>query len=413
MRIYIETYGCVSSQNDSEIMAGILSQAGHEIISNIEYAEAVIVNTCIVKSPTEDKITFRIKQIQEKYPEKKLVIAGCMPQAEYKIVRNLAPRASLVGTNSISAIAKAILNNNSEFMGKDKAGKLCLPKISRNPVIDIIEICSGCNHTCSYCITKLAKGNIFSEKPENIISQMKSHKEFWLTGQDVAAYGIDNGSSLPELLGKITENVRGKYFIRLGMMNPHNVLKNVDVLINSYKNDNIFKFLHIPVQSGSDIILEKMNRDYSVRDFENIVKKFRKEFPMMTIWTDVIVGFPGESEDDFNESVELLERTKPDFTNISAFGPRPGTAAAAMKQLDRKIIKQRTRKISEIVEKLSYDANRKWLGWAGEAVVDEFNGRSWIARNFAYKPIVLNENHKLGEIVGVNISSVKSTHLKE
>jgi MiaB-like tRNA modifying enzyme len=414
MRVYIETYGCASSQNDAEIMAGLLAAAGHAIVNKIEESDAVIINTCIVKSPTENKIKFRIRQLQEKYPKKKLVIAGCMPEAEYDIVKKIAPKANIISTNKIRDIAMAVENEKFESVGKEKTDKTCLPKFRKNPAVEIIEICSGCNHACSYCITKLAKGDILSYDPEKIIRQMKESpaKEFWLTGQDVSAYGKDNKYSLPDLLNNIADSVKGRYYIRLGMMNPGNVLDILEDLINSYKNENIFKFLHLPVQSGSDDILEKMSRNYTAKDSENIIKKFRARLPAITIWTDIIVGFPGENEDDFVKSVDLLQKIKPDFVNISAFGPRPGTQAAGMRQLDRQIIKQRTKVMTEIVEKLCYEANQRWLGWSGSVLVDEYNGRNWIGRNFAYKPVVLEGKYELGDVIDLKIAATAATHLR-
>jgi tRNA A37 methylthiotransferase MiaB len=181
MRIYIETYGCSSSRNDSEIMAGLLR---NHLVDKIEEADIIIINTCIVKEHTENKMISRIKSVQEKYPGKKLIITGCMPEAEPECLRRIVPSASLVSTNKINEIEKAVNEERIELIGKEKINKACLPKIRKNPVVNIVEICSGCSQSCSYCITKLAKGSLFCYPPEEIVKEIKSAykdgcREFW------------------------------------------------------------------------------------------------------------------------------------------------------------------------------------------------------------------------------------------
>ncbi|MCX6818765.1 MAG: tRNA (N(6)-L-threonylcarbamoyladenosine(37)-C(2))-methylthiotransferase [Candidatus Aenigmarchaeota archaeon] len=422
--VYIETYGCSSSSNDSEIMAGLLNRSGFTLVSNIELADVIIVNTCIVKSTTEHRIVSRLHDIQKKYPKKKLIVAGCMPEAEYHIAKKFAPNASMISTNYVTAIVKVVndtINNKKiELIGKEKKDKVCLPKIRRNPAVDIVELCSGCHNNCSYCITKLAKGSLFSYQPDKIVQEIKSMhaagvKEFWLTGQDIASYDYE-GICLPELIKKITEAVKGKYFLRLGMMNPASVLPILDALINAYRNKHIFKFLHIPVQSGSDKILKAMNRNYTINEFKQITSAFRKEIPEITIWTDIIVGFPGESDDDFLASVSLLKEIKPDFTNISQFGTRPGTKAASMKQLPTEKKKERSRIMTKLIDVICLEQNKRWLNWSGPAIVDEYNreNQNWVARNHAYKPIAIKEKSaklELGQLIDVKITGAEKTHL--
>ncbi len=416
--VYIETYGCSSSKNDSEIMAGLLSKGGFEVVSNIELADVVIVNTCIVKQVTENKIRFRISRIQKEYPEKRLIIAGCMPEAEYEIARKIAPSASLVSTNKVTDIVKVVgkaSKQRVELLGRPEKEKICLPKIRKNPVVDIVEICSGCNYACSYCITKLAKGALYSYPPEKIAEEIaKMHnngcKEFWITGQDVASYNY-KGLRLPGLINKIT-HVKGRYFLRLGMMNPAEVLPVLGDLIKAYQQKQVFKFIHIPVQSGSNRILSAMNRNYSVDDFKKIISAFRSAFPDITVWTDVIVGFPGENENDFEESLDLIEKTGPDFVNVSQFAVRPGTKAAKMKQIPTEIKKERSRRMAEIAEKMSMKANEKWLSWSGLVLIDEYNclKKNYIGRNASYKPVSVKQG-PLGDFIDVKISSVEKTCL--
>lgn len=421
VHVYIENYGCSSSRNDSEIMAGMLNRAGFSVVDSIDLADIIIVNTCIVKSATEQKIVSRLQNIRKKYPEKKIILAGCMPEAEYSIGKNAAPEANMISANYVDDIVKVVektvSNKRIEIVGKGKKDKTCLPKIRKNPVLDIVEICSGCPNNCSYCIVKLVKGSLFSYPPDKIIQEIKNMhsigvKEFWITGQDIAAYNYEE-INLPGLIEKIAKEVKGRYFIRLGMMNPASVLPILDELIRIYQHKNVFKFLHIPVQSGSDKILKTMNRSYNISDFRKIIKNVRKEIPEITIWTDVIVGFPGESEKDFLASVSLIKEINPDFTNISQFGSRPGTKAAGMKQLPTEAKKARSRAMTDIVSKICLEQNKKWLGWSGPVIIDEYNreNQNWIARNHAYKPIVIKQQSELGEIITVKIKEAEKTHL--
>ena len=184
----------------------------------------------------------------------------------------------------------------------------------------------------------------------------------------------------------------------------------VNELIESYKSEKIFKFLHLPVQSGSDHVLKMMNRGYSVKDFKNVVKNFRKKFPLLTLSTDVIVGFPEESNEDFQKTIDLMKEVKPDIVNVSKFGARPKTKAAKMKQLSRKIINERAKKIVEVIEKMKLENNKKWLNWKGEILIDEKGKKGgMIGRNFTYKPI-LTEG-KLGSFHKVKINKVHPTFL--
>ena len=297
--IYIETYGCSNSQAEAEIMAGLLEKGGFEIVSNEKNADLLIVVTCYVKSPTQQKILFRMRQLNERYPDKKMIIAGCMPEGIYGKLISIFPDSSMVSTHHVKDIVKAVektlRGKRIEYLGESKQIKLCLPRIRKNSLIDIVPVSSGCNSSCSYCCVRLAKGGLFSYPEAKIIKEVQDSvkqgcKEIWITSQDNASYG--NGK-LPDLMNKISK-IPGSFYARIGMMNPRNVLPILPNLIESYRNDKIFKFLHLPVQSGDDAILKKMNRGYKAKDFERIVNELKNNFRYQ-LWTDVIVGFPGEA----------------------------------------------------------------------------------------------------------------------
>jgi MiaB-like tRNA modifying enzyme len=333
---------------------------------------------------------------------------------------------NIVSTGRILDIAKfaseSLSGKRVYETGDSRDVKLCLPKIRDNPVIDIVPICSGCASACAFCATRIAKGSIFSYPAEKIISEISSArsfgtKEFWITGQDVSAYGMDDSekSSLPNLIERITENITGKYFLRMGMMNPKNIKPASNELLRSFRSDKVFKFLHLPVQSGSDKMLKKMNRQHSAQDFMEIIEKFRRHYPRITIWTDIITGFPEESDEDFELSIRLIEEAKPDFTNISMFSSHHKTPAARMKQVSSEKKKERSSRLSEIARKISLEKNNNWIGWQGEVLVDEFkkDKQNYIGRNFAYKPVVLRSASKLalGSFANVKITEARQTCL--
>ncbi len=408
MKVYVETYGCASNFNDHEIILGLLVKAGCEITHSLEEADIVILNTCTVKERTVNKMMSRMKALSNK----KLIIAGCMPHTDYELIKRFAPHASIISTRCISKIPYVVkataFGKRIEIIEEKKDCKVCMPKIRRHEIIDTVEICSGCKYACSYCSVKFAKGELFSYPVEKIIKEMKTLsnecKEFWLTGQDVASYCYE-GMRLPDLLEEILSKVKGKYYLRLGMMNPASVLEILDELIEVYNEERIFKFLHLPVQSGSNRILKLMNRKYRVEEFVKIIKRFRKSFPKITIWTDIIVGFPHEEESDFNKTLELLKYVKPDYTNISRFSSRRGTQASKMKQVPTEIKKKRSKIATKIVDSITMEKNREWIGWEGEVLIDEPN----MGRNFAYKPIAVNG--RIGESFQVKIIDAKKTCL--
>jgi len=417
-KIYLKTLGCSFNQADSEIMRGLLKNADFQIIDNPNLADVIILNTCYVKSVTQNRVIHKIKSFQKKFSRKKLVIAGCMTEIDPKMLVRIAPNSSWVGPHKIKYIVgvvnNALNNNKVRLLGWEKDIKVTLPKIRNNFVIAIIQVCEGCGSFCSYCCTRFARGKLFSYPVNSILKEIKNSlnqrcKEIWLTSQDCGCYGRDINSSLPELLQIICE-IKKKFFVRIGMMNPTYVKYMLDDLIDSYKSEKIFKFLHLPVQSGSNRILKKMNRSYKIKDFRDMVKKFKKEFQFLTLSTDVIVGFPSEKNEDFQKTVDLIKKIKPDIVNISKFGPRPGTEAAKMEQLSRKIINNRTKKLVNLIEKIKLRNNQKWLDWVGEVLIDEVGEKGGlIGKNFAYKPVLTKG--KLGTFKKIKIKSVQPTYL--
>jgi MiaB/RimO family radical SAM methylthiotransferase len=241
----------------------------------------------------------------------------------------------------------------------------------------------------------LVKAGLKSYRPGDIVRQIRTDltygcKEIWLSSTDNGCYGRDIGTDLAYLLRQCCE-VGGDFKIRVGMMNPMYIPQLLHKLVNVYlQNHQIMKFLHIPVQSGSDRILRKMKRGHSARTFLDAVHGFRKRIPEVTIATDVIVGFPSETEEDFQQTVDLLQAAQPDIVNLSKYSARPGVSASSEKKIASHITKKRTQRLDKIVKDISLARNSRWIGWTGDVIIDEIAENYIQGRNYAYKPIVLD-----------------------
>jgi len=420
--VYVESYGCAANKADLEIMLAHMAVSGYEISNNPKDADFILVNTCGVKKPTEDRMLERLRLLSAL--KKPLIIAGCLPKINFKLIVKAAPNFSAVlDPYSVDKIVSALKSAergevNKVFFSEKPPVKVDEPYIRLNPIIEIIPISEGCLGACAFCCVRFARGSLFSYPINSIVNRLRKAisegiKEAWLTSQDNGAYGFDIGTNLAALLKECC-SVEGNFFIRVGMMNPNHALKILPDLISAYKDRRIFKFLHLPVQSGDNEVLRMMNRRYTVEDFKRIIQSFRLEIPNVTIATDVICGFPGESKEAFERTLRLIEEIKPDIVNVSKFFPRPNTPAARMKQIDAKEILFRSQMLTKVVEKISFERNAGWLGWEGEILIDEKgSGNSWIGRNFAYKPIVVkSEDNLLGKIVNVKIIEAHKNHLE-
>ena len=406
-KIWIEAYGCSASFADSEMIAGLVVNGGHTLSESSSDADLNLVVTCSVKDATANKMIHRIKKLNSK----PLIVAGCLPKAEIKTVERFSKKASLLGPNSIG---KTISLIDSTLNGKRKVeltdsdlSKVGLPKIRLNPTVGIVEIASGCLSECTFCQTKISKGDLKSYRIGDIVRQVKQEvqegcKEIWLTSTDNGCYGLDIDSDLPDLINSVSE-VQENFMIRVGMMNPMYMPKIRKKLLDAYENHKVFKFLHVPVQSGSNHVLNDMKRGHTSSTFKNIVTSFRKKFPTFTFSTDIIVGFPSETEDDFQKTIDLIKETRPDIVNLSRYSARPGTEAAKWEQIKVSEIKRRSKIIFELTNQISFENNKNWVGWKGPVLFDEKTEDGIKGRNFAYKPIFVDESVEIGQSHEVEI----------
>ncbi|NIM24981.1 MAG: tRNA (N(6)-L-threonylcarbamoyladenosine(37)-C(2))-methylthiotransferase [Nitrososphaeria archaeon] len=411
-KIFVEAYGCSASFSDSEMISGLIANGGHTLVDSSDQSDLNVIVTCSVKDATANKMIYRIKSLKEK----PLVVAGCLPKAEKSTVEKFTENASMLGPNSLGKTLQVIdstLKGTRQIALEDSdVSKVGLPKVRLNPAVGIIEIASGCMSECTFCQTKLAKGDLQSYRIGDIVRQVETEikdgcKEVWLTSTDNGCYGFDIGTDLPTLVNTVSE-IPDDFRIRVGMMNPMYMVRIKDKLIDSFDNDKVYKFLHVPVQSGSNKVLNDMKRGHTAETFRDVVTKVRERFPQFTISTDIIVGFPSETKEDFEKTVSLLKKTKPDIVNLSRYSARPGTEAAEWEQIDVSEVKRRSKIIFDLTNQISNDSNKKWIGWKGKVLFNENTDEGIKGRNFAYKSIFVDQDVEIGQIHKVEI--VKATN---
>jgi threonylcarbamoyladenosine tRNA methylthiotransferase CDKAL1 len=422
-RVFVRNFGCSSNVADGEVLAGCLVEAGFQLVTSESEADILIYNTCAVKGPTENRIIDTIKHAPK---DKKIIVAGCLPKISFERLLREAHFDGAVGPAAgreiVDAVKRVLAGEKiTNLSAVKERPQLNLPTQKSNPVISILPVNYGCLGSCTYCCVILARGHLRSSSIKEVVERVKCDyssgtKEFWITSQDTACYGRDLGTDLAELLEALVK-VEGIFHVRVGMMTPNLVTEMQSRLITVFDNPKIFKFLHLPVQSGDDTVLQYMRRFYTAEEFKRTVNTFRSKFPQLTLATDVIVGFPGETEEAFQNTLKLLEEVKPDIVNVSKFFARPKTVAARMKEglVDKEETKRRSTAAAELAKRLSAERNLRWTGWSGEILIDEkgkFEG-SWVGRNFAYKPIAIqSDDYMLGKTIKVNVTETSTTYLK-
>ncbi|XP_059151882.1 threonylcarbamoyladenosine tRNA methylthiotransferase-like isoform X3 [Physella acuta] len=414
--IYLKTWGCSHNNSDSEYMAGQLAAYGYQITDDKEKADLWLLNSCTVKNPAEDHFRNFIQDAKAK--NKLLVLAGCVPQGQQK--SDYMQGLSVVGVQQIDRVVEVVeetLKGNSvRLLGQKKTSgrksggaSLSLPKIRKNPLIEIIAINTGCLNQCTYCKTKHARGDLGSYPPEEIVERAKQSfsegvVELWLTSEDLGAYGRDIGVSLPQLLWKLVEVIPEGAMMRLGMTNPPYILEHLEEMAVILSHPRVYSFLHVPVQSASDSVLMEMRREYCVADFKHVVDFLRERVPDVNIATDLICGFPTETDEDFAETLALVSHYKFASLFINQFFPRPGTPAFKMQRIPADEVKKRTKAVSELFQ--SYHPFTHKLGDLEDVLVTEISHdqQYYVGHNKSYHQVLVPKQENLmGKIVRVKI----------
>lgn len=424
MRVLVRSYGCSTNLADGEVLAGCLETAGHKVVNEVSSADLIIYNTCAVKGPTENRMISILKTAPM---NKKVIVAGCLPLINAGRVNRETRFDGITGPaagNRIVEIAERVFAGE-KVVNVDGSmttmPSLNLPRLAVNPLISIIPVSYGCMGSCAYCCVSLARGHLRSHGIAEITERIKKDveqgvKEFWVTSQDTACYGRDRGTNLAELLKEISQ-IEGDFAVRVGMMTPNSVLGMLDEVIEALRDERVYKFLHLPLQSGNDEVLKRMHRFYSVCDFTKIVETFRASFPDLSLSTDIICGFPGETSEAFQNTMDVIAEIKPDVVNVSKFFARPRTLAAEMTEDSVPLaeIKRRSNTATRIAAEVREERNRRWIGWKGAILINEAGKilGTFVGRNFAYKPIVVKSTNNLfGKKAQVEIVQAHSTYLE-
>ncbi|EDV55626.1 threonylcarbamoyladenosine tRNA methylthiotransferase [Drosophila erecta] len=417
-KVFVKTWGCAHNNSDSEYMAGQLAAYGYRL-SGKEEADLWLLNSCTVKNPSED--TFRNEIKLGMRNGKHVVVAGCVPQGAPK--SDYLNGLSVIGVQQIDRVVEVVeetlkgnsvqlLQNKKKVHGRRVAGApLSLPKVRKNQLIEIISINSGCLNQCTYCKTKHARGDLASYPPEEVVERARQSFaegccEIWLTSEDTGAYGRDIGSSLPELLWQLVEVIPEHCMLRVGMTNPPYILEHLEEVAKVLQHPRVYAFLHVPVQSGSDSVLGEMKREYCRQDFEHVVDFLRERVPGVTIATDIICGFPTETEADFEETMTLCAKYRFPSLFINQFFPRPGTPAAKMERIPANLVKKRTKRLTDLF--YSYEPYAKRVGEIYTVLVTEVSHDKlhYVGHNKSYEQVLLPmRDNLLGTRVHVRITS--------
>ncbi len=425
MKVYLESFGCSASQASAEIMKASVERLGHKLLEPgaADQAEVYICNSCTVKYTTEQKILYKIRSMGEKNVE--VIVSGCMPEVQLEDILHANPEAHILGVNAISRLGELLSlieqrkmrgqpeGEHFEFRTSEPLGFLNVPRERSNPNIHICQISQGCNFACSYCIVKHARGKLRSFPPDEIVEDIRMAvaegcREIWLTSQDDSQYGMDTGVRLPELLRMISK-IPGDFKVRVGMMNPFSVLPILDDLVEAFDSDKIFKLLHLPIQSASHSVLKRMNRLHKMDVVDKIINTFRARFDDLSLFTDIIVGFCDETDEDFKETVEWVQKYRPEKINISRYSPRPHTKAFSYRNLDSRISVQRSHELHKVCEQVKLGSKQAIIGWKGRVFVSKYTEMGDVlTRTDAYRPVVIRgSNLKPGQYADVEIVAAK------
>ena len=389
---HVVTYGCQMNVHESEKIRGILSTLGMLEIDDIEKADVVVFNTCCIREGAEDRAynnIMALKKVKEENPNKIIVMCGCMPQqkqGKYNLKEKLSFVDIIIGTHNINALAQYLLKfaiNKTriyDIIDKPIASMdtdQCIRDDNINAYVNIIY---GCNKFCTYCIVPYVRGREMSRQPQDIYNEVrdlvqnKGYKYITLLGQNVNSYGKDlkEPTTFSELLTYLCK-IEGDFKIKF--MTSHPMDFSDDLIKVMKKEDKIAKALHLPVQSGSSRILEKMNRHYDIKHYMSIIKKVKHAMPNISLSTDIIVGFPSETEKDFNMTMKLLKKVKYDQVFAFMYSKRTGTPAAQFKdQIDEKEKNKRVNKLLRLQKLIQKDQIKKYFNKTYDCLIRHING---------------------------------------
>ncbi|WP_027363717.1 tRNA (N6-isopentenyl adenosine(37)-C2)-methylthiotransferase MiaB [Desulfotruncus alcoholivorax] len=427
------TFGCQMNEHDSEQIAGILENNGYNPAYDLNEADLIIINTCCVRETAENKVyglLGRLGKIKKTKPDLIIGVGGCMSQQEHvaKRLKQRFPYVDVVfGTFNLHTLgdllAKARETKQQVIDIWHEAGmEECILPVKRVPGIRAwVNITLGCNNFCTYCIVPYVRGRERSRSPESIIKEInelgqEGYKDITLLGQNVNSYGKDlkEGIDFADLLTKVN-SIDGIYRIRYMTSHPRDFNDKLITTITGLSK--VCEHIHLPVQAGSNRILKKMNRGYTREDYFDLIEKIRVAIPDVSLTTDVMVGFPGETEADFRDTYELMQEIKFDSAFTFVYNKREGTPAARMEeQVPDEVKSERIQKIIELQNKITLENNKSDVGKVLECLVEgpsKTNSELMSARTRTNKIVVFRGgNNVIGKVVPLKITGCSLTHLE-
>ncbi len=425
---YINTYGCQMNEHDSEKLAGMLAKMGYSYTDNPQNADIILLNTCMIRENAELSLYGKVgsfKKLKENNPDLIIGVCGCMMQTEKarNEIINKYPYVDLIfGTHNIEQLPEYIdrLKQEDRVIEILESDRGCIPKLPVQREDDHkawVSIIKGCNNFCSYCVVPYVRGRERSRSPESIIDEFNKLVEqgvieITLLGQNVNSYGkdLDRDIDFADLLSMLN-SIDGLKRIRYMTSHPRDFNdKLIDVISESKK---ICEHFHLPVQSGSSKILKKMNRGYSREEYINLINKIKAKVPEYSITTDFIVGFPGETEQDFADTISLVKKIRYDMAFTFKYSIRPNTRAAEMEnQVAEDIKDRRLQELMSVQNKISREENQKYNNKIVNVLIDgesKNNPQTFSGRTRTNKLVIVpRQKDILGKIVKVKIKEAQS-----
>ena len=404
MRYFVETYGCTMNFGEGRQLSEDMASLGYEPADSADDADIVVLNTCTVVETTEKRMLSRISELKRQ--GKRIVVTGCMAQVQPKRIRIRLPDSPIVRFEEYGRF-RDIVSGCFGCQGS--------PIVLETGTDAILPIAQGCLGRCSYCITKFARGDLRSYPADDLLRRYDSFleggaREVLITAQDTSSYGRDTGTDLPALIRSMLSR-DGDYRIRLGMTNPDSLARVSQGILELMDDERMYRFVHIPVQSGSDAVLGRMRRRYTVCQFMELVDELRSGCPDISIATDMICGFPGETDEDHAKSVELIRDLRADTVNITRFSARPGTDAASMEPVHGRISAERSAELTRVKNETELDVNSAMVGRRYRALATERGKEGTIVRTGNYRPVVIRDEVPLGTFLDVEVTENRPTYL--
>ena len=419
---YVETYGCQQNEADSEQLRGMLEAAGYGLTDSAEGADAVIFNTCAIREHAEQRVFGNVGALvhtKRRHPRQKIFHCGCMmgQPAVVERVKNSYPYVDAVfSTHHLwefpSLLLRVLTGKKRVFSVEDSAGSIAegIPVVRTNTLKAWVSIMYGCNNFCSYCIVPYVRGRERSRRPQDVLDECRAliaqgYKEITLLGQNVNSYGrdLDCGMDFADLLAAVAE-LDGEFRLRFMTSHPKDASRKLFDTIAKY--DKICKQFHLPFQSGNDRVLHAMNRRYTAAQYLELVDYGRSLMPELVLTSDVIVGFPGETEAEFEDTLKLIERVRYDALFTFIFSPRAGTPAASMDDPTPRAEKnQRFDRLCALQNRISEEKHRAYIGKTLRVLVDGRDGDKLTARTDGGRLVRLDGGDELiGQFLNVTVT---------